>query len=150
MTLELSISIAAMLCGAFGIFAALTSRASYKNCRELLEFAAKQIEDLETMVAGSEASREETERKLKDQARRVAWLETRVRQPKTTVKKQEEILPEALPTGSLKANITERRHRILTLASRGQTIETIASTLGMMPGEVQLVMNLNRRQMQFA
>jgi hypothetical protein len=42
------------------------------------------------------------------------------------------------------ANITERRHRIMSLANSGQNAETISEMLGMLPGEVQLVINLSR------
>lgn len=150
MTFELGIAITATLCGVFGILVAWSSRAGYKHCNELLEFTGKQIENLEASLEESRLMRETDERKIKDQARRIAWLESRVRQPKT-IKPKEEILPEATPViDVLKTNMTERRHRVLTLAARGLSIDAIASTLGMMPGEVQLVMNLNRRQTNYA
>ncbi len=150
MTFELGMTLAATLCGILGIVLAWSSRADSRKCRELLEFTAKQVEDLELTLAENCSQREAGDLKIKDQSRRIAWLETRIRQPKAVEKAAvpEEIMT-AEPTDILKSNITERRHRILTLASRGQNVETIASTLGMMPGEVQLVMNLNRRQTSF-
>ena len=147
MTFELAIAITATLCGVFGVMAAWYSRAGYRNCCELLEFTGKQIEELETSLAATQSTRETDERKIKDQARRIAWLETRVRQPKAAKREVfEEIMPAVAPQITAKSSLTERRHRILSLASRGQNAETIAQTLGMMPGEVQLVMNLNRQQ----
>ncbi len=146
MTFELGIAITATLCGVFGIMAAWYSRAGYRNCRELLEFTGSQIEELETSLAAMQAERETSERKQKDQARRVAWLEARVRQPKAVKRETfEEIMPAVAPQITAKSSLTERRHRILSLASRGQSAETIAQTLGMMPGEVELMMNLNRQ-----
>lgn len=146
MTFELAIAITATLCGIFGILVAWTSRANFRRCSELLEQTGKQIENLEASLEENRLTRDANEQKIKDQARRIAWLESRVRQPKT-IKAKEAVLPETTPVNDLlKTNMTERRHRILTLASRGQSVETIASMLGMMPGEVQLVVNLNRRQ----
>jgi len=155
MTLELAISITATLCGTFGILIAWLTRASYRNCRETLECTGRQIENLETILAETRQMREADELKIKDQARRIAWLETRIRQPKAVkeIAERIEFVPELplfnAPETAAKSNITERRHRILTLAARGQTIETIASTLGMMTGEVQLVINLNRSQASY-
>ena len=43
-----------------------------------------------------------------------------------------------------KPTITERRHRVLSLARRGQDAQAIAQTLGMPHGEVELMINLGR------
>lgn len=43
-----------------------------------------------------------------------------------------------------KWSMTERRHRVLRLSAQGQSASAIAFTLGMMPGEVDLIINLNR------
>ncbi len=155
MTFELAIAITGTLCGTFGILTAWLTRANYRHCRESLECTGRQIESLENALAETRRMRADDEAKIKDQARRIAWLETRIRQPKALKEVVEKIeaVPEFPlfnePASAPKSNITERRHRILTLASRGQNIETIASTLGMMTGEVQLVMNLNRSTASF-
>lgn len=39
-------------------------------------------------------------------------------------------------------NMTERRHRVVALAARGQAPDMIASTIGMLTGEVELILNL--------
>lgn len=44
---------------------------------------------------------------------------------------------------SLKPNMTEKRHRVLALARYGQDVDTIANTLGLPHGEVELIVNLN-------
>lgn len=44
---------------------------------------------------------------------------------------------------SLKPNMTEKRHRVLVLARYGQDVDTIANTLGLPHGEVELIVNLN-------
>lgn len=44
---------------------------------------------------------------------------------------------------SLKPNMTEKRHRVLSLAKYGQDVDTIANTLGIPHGEVELIVNLN-------
>ena len=42
-----------------------------------------------------------------------------------------------------KSNMTEKRHRVLSLAKYGQDVDTIANTLGLPHGEVELIVNLN-------
>ncbi|MCD9184955.1 MAG: hypothetical protein LUM44_00865 [Pyrinomonadaceae bacterium] len=147
MNLELQISTASALVALVSFAFAFFCWKKLNNHRELLEFNAKQTEELEKSLANSKELLEMSRQKVNDQARRVAWLETRIRQPKLAkkdvIEEQEvEIIEEK--TAVNKANITERRHRVLTLASRGQSPEIIASTLGMMPGEVELIINLNR------
>jgi DNA-binding NarL/FixJ family response regulator len=74
------------------------------------------------------------------QARRIAWLESRVHPGKQL---------EALHTPETsfdkgRSPITERRHRVLTLARRGQAAEAIAATLNMAQGEVELIIGLSK------
>ena len=71
-----------------------------------------------------------------EQVRRIAWLESRVRN----------VIPAKSSTENSqgKITITERRHRVLSLARRGQDIDTIARTLGMNHGEVELMINLGK------
>jgi DNA-binding NarL/FixJ family response regulator len=77
-------------------------------------------------------------RKAGEQSRRIAWLETRTRTGRT----EQPVIPEMVTGTNPKPNITERRHRVLSLARRGQDVETIARTLGMPHGEVELMINL--------
>jgi DNA-binding NarL/FixJ family response regulator len=141
MSLEMGISIIASLFGvgslAFSWFCYNNSR----NHRQLLEFLAKQNEELEESLAAGKETFENGSKRFSEQSRRIAWLETRVRQPKLAT---EEVVDERVSAGLPKSNMTERRHRVLTLASRGQNSDKIAATLGMMRGEVELILNLNR------
>ena len=74
-----------------------------------------------------------------DQARRLAWLESRVRS--TSLKAPE---PTAITnTMHAKPSITERRHRVLSLRKRGMEAEAIANTLGVPHGEVELIIGLS-------
>jgi hypothetical protein len=75
-----------------------------------------------------------------DNARRIAWLETRVR----STRRDAEPVVKVTTAPAAKPTITERRHRVLTLARRGQDVTTIARTLGMNDGEVELMINLGR------
>jgi DNA-binding NarL/FixJ family response regulator len=72
-------------------------------------------------------------------ARKIAWLESRARGGS-----QEARVPETAAPTNGKLNITERRHRVLSLARRGQDVQTIARTLGMPHGEVELMINLGQ------
>lgn len=77
-------------------------------------------------------------RKCGEHRRRIAWLETRLR-PRPSEQDQ---YVKAAPVQTEKLTITERRHRVLTLARRGKDPRTIAQTLGMPHGEVELMLNL--------
>ncbi|MEJ7713718.1 MAG: hypothetical protein WKF84_28700 [Pyrinomonadaceae bacterium] len=74
-----------------------------------------------------------------DAARRIAWLESRAR---TGAAPESEMPADAHATsditGSTKPSITERRHRVLSLARRGLDPRDISSTLGVPHGEVDL------------
>ena len=140
--LAILISSIAVLIGLISLIASAICYGKYKKQRGLLEFVGKQNEDLEDSLNKTKELIESGKQKVVAQASRIAWLETRVRQPKMS---KEEMLPDPIePIKSFKSNITERRHRVLALASRGQSAETIASTLGMMAGEVELIVKFNQ------
>jgi hypothetical protein len=40
--------------------------------------------------------------------------------------------------------MTERRHRVLSLARRGYDVNTIATMLNELPGEVELIIGLSK------
>jgi DNA-binding NarL/FixJ family response regulator len=141
MNLEIGVSIAGSIFGILGVSLSYVCYRTFKQHRELLEFLAKQNDELQETLLKNKEKMEAVSKLASDQLRRIAWLETRIRQPKIS---SEEILKEPTSNNSLKFNITERRHRVLTLASRGQDSKKIAATLGMMPGEVELIINLNR------
>ncbi len=141
MSLELIMSLTAIFIAFLSFGFCLICYKKQVGQRALLEFAEKQIEDLQDTLVKNKEVFETNSQRVAEQSRRIAWLETRVRQPKPA---SEEILDETTAVESAKPNITERRHRVITLASRGQNAETIAATLGMPPGEVELIINLNQ------
>jgi hypothetical protein len=141
MNLEIGISIiASLFCVVSLVFSWLCYNSSRQH-RELLEFLAKQNEELEEALTASKETFEIGSKRVSEQSRRLAWLETRVRQPKLS---KDEVLDSTVLDNLPKSNMTERRHRVMTLASRGQNSDKIAATLGMMRGEVELILNLNR------
>jgi hypothetical protein len=144
MNIEIGSAIAALSVSLIAFaFAALSYRKN-KNNRELLEFAGGQIDELSESLAKSKETLEANTQRVMDQSRRIAWLETRIRKPRSA--SSDVIDDEAVatnPSEPKKLNITERRHRVIALASRGQRPEAIAATLGMLTGEVELIVNLN-------
>lgn len=74
-----------------------------------------------------------------EQSRRLAWLESRVRQGRVVG------VPAAgsNPADASRPSMTERRHRVLSLARRGVDVESIAETLGVPYGEVELIISLS-------
>ena len=83
-----------------------------------------------------------------DLSRRIAWLESRApsryaRPTKATAGRMSDDLNGQPQPVVARAGITERRHRVMRLATRGEDVTTIAGTLGMPRGEVELIINLN-------
>jgi septal ring factor EnvC (AmiA/AmiB activator) len=120
----------------------LYCRQKQKKTRELVESAGQQIADLEKTLARTKESLDTNTQRTAEQSRRIAWLETRIRKPNSA--SSEVLDDEIISTESQKLNMTERRHRVISLASRGQHTDAIAATLGMLPGEVELIVNLNQ------
>lgn len=119
----------------------LISFRKHRKSRELVEFIEKQVEDLQETLARNKELFDTNALRMAEQTRRLTWLEVRVRQPKLV---SDEIVDDTMATEVPKLNITERRHRVIKLASRGQNVEMIATALGMLPGEVDLILNLNK------
>lgn len=141
MNTELIIVAAAVFFAVTTVLMLWLNRKKSRNDRELLDLVGQRLDDLEANAAALKKSRDTDLQRVSEQARRIAWLESRVRQPKPV---EEEELTAVPSEFAFKSIITERRHRVLTLAARGQSTEEIASTLGMMPGEVQLIVSLSR------
>jgi len=97
---------------------------------------------LEAELAGLNENSETASRQIADQARRIAWLESRVRSGRTAVREKEEVIDESTPPA--KPSVTEFRHRVLSLARRGLDVNTIASMLGEPHGEIELIIGLSR------
>lgn len=142
--MEMLISLAASVLGITAIAVSAVCCKKSRECRDLLEFTEKQIQDLEAELGQTNETVGTALIRLSENSRRVAWAESKLRKPQP---KKDDVLEEtifAAPKIAPKSGIVERRSRILSLASRGQSPETIAAALGMMPGEVQLIINLNR------
>lgn len=141
--LGMIISSSALLIGTTGLIISWVCVKKYQAQKELVEFLGQQGDDLDEMISKNREMLKQENERILDQARRIAWLESRIRQPKQVIK--EETAVEEMPKPlSAKSNITERRHRVLALYAKGHSTETIATTLGMMPGEVELMVKLNQ------
>jgi hypothetical protein len=94
--------------------------------------------DFETSLEAVNRDLDRLSAKANEQSRKIAWLETRAR----TGRNEQPVAAEMVSGARNKPNITERRHRVLSLSRRGQDPQTIAQTLGMPHGEVELMINL--------
>ncbi len=140
MTLEIIISATGSLVLLTMVAATVRRRKKLKELRNLLEFSQKQIEDLQDSIVRVRESGDTALQRATEQARRIAWLETRIRKPREHT---DEVLDETILTEGNKLSMTERRHRVITLANRGKDLESIASALGLFKGEVELILSLN-------
>lgn len=144
MTVELQIGLiaAAVFFGLLSFGLVISTRKKQKAQAELLEFAEQQVTDLHELVSRTKEAAEVNTQRIAEQSRRIAWLESRIRKPQPP--SDDVIDDEPAETEPEKLSITERRHRVISLASRGQRPEAIATTLGMLPGEVELIISLNQ------
>ncbi len=110
--------------------------------REQKKLTLSQIVDLEIKLNQYRQDMEGLNKKDVEQAGKITWLESRVR----TGTAKEESFESSLNTSNTpaKLSLTERRHRILSLARRGLDTNTISTMLGTPHGEVELVIGLSR------
>lgn len=120
---------------------AIRRRRRMREFRTLIEYSQMQIDELREMVVRVRETSESIGDRATDHGRRIAWLETRIRKPRASA---DEVLDDSILTETPKLSMTERRHRVITLASRGKSIDAIASTLGLFSGEVELILSLNQ------
>ena len=144
MNLQFGMLAGAIVLGFLGTVFSLVCFSSNRKNGKLIEALIDHIEEIETELSENKDLLEDGKIRATDQARRIAWLEARIRKPE---KVKKDILSQEVLTTNNSAkqpNMTERRHRVLTLASRGQDADTIATNLGMFKGEVEFIMSLGR------
>ena len=136
----MELTIAAAVSGLAFLFGLIALILSFKNHRKNLdkyEICLEQLAETEELLEKYKRELDQISQQNSDFSRRIAWLEARLRQPKSQLKEPDVETVVAMPTVPQKPTITERRHRVLRLASNG-------ATLGMLAGEVELILNLNR------
>lgn len=141
MRLEIVIALSGIVFTAVAIFTAYRRRQKTNELRNLLEFAQNQIDQLQDALLRDREASDAALQRASDQARRVAWLETRVRKPRSN---NEDVLDDSIITERPKLSMTERRHRVIALNRRGNNIESIAESLGLFKGEVELILSLDQ------
>jgi hypothetical protein len=126
-------------CGAAALSAACALTA-FRRSRRALVLAERLAEAREELCELSRDLDAATER-TNELARRVAWLEARRSAGLAPAAPAAAEGERARPS---KPHITERRHRVLMLARRGQNPDIIAATLNMTRGEVELIIGMSR------
>lgn len=137
--LEQQILIAAGGIAVLCLLSSLVCLVKQRRSRRLVRASQEQIEELQSTLKRLKETIDTNAEHVTEMSRRLVWLDTRIRQPKLAPEEVVDDLSEAP-----KLNITERRHRVVTLAARGQSPEAIATTIGMMPGEVELILSLDQ------
>ena len=136
--MHLQILLPVVLVGAvLALISFVSSLVLFAKTRRLLRGCATLESRFEEELADLSRDLDTASRQSADWGRKIAWLESRVRGGH-----QEARVTETAATTNGKLNITERRHRVLSLARRGQDAQTISRTLGMPHGEVELMINL--------
>lgn len=137
--LEQQIMLAAGAVVVLCLLTTLIALVKQRKSRRMILADQEQIEELQATVKRLKETIDVNAEHVSEMSRRLVWLDTRIRQPKLAA---EEVIDDS--SEAPKLNITERRHRVVTLASRGQSPEAIANTIGMMPGEVELILSLDQ------
>ena len=116
-------------------------------CFIFLRKARKETQNCVAVINQLESELSETSRDMDTMAhrataqdRRIAWIESRVRNNRASAPAPAD---EAVEQLSMKPTITERRHRVIQLTKRGVDCNTIASMLNMPHGEVELMIGLS-------
>jgi hypothetical protein len=122
----------------FTLMSLFASMVALRKAKRLARAGYALEGDFETSLSDFSRDLDTLSRKSGEQGRRIAWLETSARSGRNEQPAVAEMVTGATP----KPNITERRHRVRSLARRGQDAQTIAQTLGMPHGEVELMINL--------
>jgi hypothetical protein len=122
----------------FSVVSLLLSMGALSKARQLAKAGHGLEGDFQNSMSDFSRDLDTLSQKAGEQARKIAWLEARAR----SGRKEQSVEPEMVVEGTPKPNITERRHRVLSLVRRGQDVQTIAQTLGMPYGEVELMINL--------
>ena len=141
MELETGIFSAAIFFAVISFEISLISYFKQRRLAELLGVADYRVNEMSDHLAKIKETGEQNAQRLSEQSRHIAWLETKFRQPKLL---NDNVLNDESIHETPKETMTERRHRVITLASRGQNAEKIAVALGMLQGEVELIMSLNQ------
>ncbi len=143
---ETLISVAALGVASLALLVAVLGRRRQRGERELIEFLGKQHEDLETALGECRSGFDADRLTLEDHARKIAWLEAKARRPQFAAEAalEKTLTAAAAAAEPEKLNIGERRHRVLRLAAQGEDPSAIAARLGMMNGEVELIIKLNK------
>lgn len=140
MMIETQLTIGAVALCILSLAITLLTRFRQRGQETALEKYANRVEILEETLSGTKELLEENRQNLIDQTRRIAWLDAKTRQSRFfSVAGRKPARTETRPT----SGIDEQRVRVLRLAESGQTANTIAASLGMMPGEVELILNLS-------
>lgn len=107
--------------------------------RQAAQHTAFALAELDTKFTEHKLELKRTEQPLTYQARRTHLTDSR---PRANGSVMEPTVGSAVSAPS-KLSITERRHRVLSLAQRGLDAHSISTTVGVSQGEVDLIIGLN-------
>ena len=107
--------------------------------RQAAQHTTFAVAELDSRLTEHKLELKRMEQRLTDQARRTASTDSR---PRANGSVMEPTVGSAASTPS-KLSITERRHRVLSLAQRGLDAHSISTTVGVSQGEVDLIIGLN-------
>ncbi len=118
----------------------LVSLIVMRKIRQAIQTAEEKVRETENKLLSSKEELNSLSKRVVEQSSRIAWLESRVRnKPVPAGTQSPEPEPQAGPT---KLSLTERRHRVLSLARRGFDTDAISSLLNTPNGEIELILSL--------
>ncbi len=141
MNIQIEILAALSVFGLLSFIVSVFSYLSMQKLKTLAKYNNKQIIFLEDSLFECEKELEKNRIRVENQSRFLSSLENSAPKPKEL---KEETFDAATQRESSEINLTEQKHKVLSLAQNGQDSRSIAEKLGMMPGEVELIVNLNR------
>lgn len=135
-TFNLVLIACSVITSASALLCLLLMRRARTEARDLLAV----VTELETELSETSRDMDTMTQRATSQERRIAWIETRVRNARAVNVAPDE---ETFSQPPAKLSVTERRHRVAQLTNRGVDCHTIASMLDMPHGEVELMIGLS-------
>lgn len=112
-----------------------------------MEFMLNRIEELDALASAGEERLESATQKCAEKANRITWLENKVGELKSQKRNDfEDSVFTEWDDAQRAVTLREKRRRVISLADAGESTEEIAEHLGMLAGEVDLIINLSRAE----
>ncbi|HKX27688.1 MAG TPA: hypothetical protein VJ302_08345 [Blastocatellia bacterium] len=134
-----SLTLIVLSCAPAALIGCIVLAVTVYRLRQTVQRSLASASQTAKRLAAVQRRLDEVSRHAAERAGRIAWLEARARREQT----DDSVPAPPEPAAAARTSMTERRHRVLALTQRGMDPATIAETLGVPYGEVELIISLS-------